>query len=629
MSRTSILRPALVAALAAFAGAMWAAPAIAAPHAITVGTQRLERCGSGPLIYCGRIRVPLDRALHDGPTISLAYRWYPASGAHTAAGTLVPVEGGPGYGSIGSAEEFAEMYGPLLRRWNMLVIDNRGTGTSVPIDCPALQDFKGPTAGEPFALAAAQCAAKLNGEWHAKGGAPIQASDLFTSAAAAADMAQIIHALRTGPVDIYGDSYGSFFAQVFADHYPQLAKSVVLDSTYSTYQLEPWYRSSHNAMPADFDAACERWSPCATAETGSPWQTLGQLASTLRTTPVSGEVPGPRGARVHVTMGVVGLVDLVNDAAGDLHIYAEIDAAARAALHGYDAPLLRLYAQRLIFDENYFGVPPQFYSVGLYLAVSCLDYPQLFEMSASPAQRALQFASAQETLPAETFAPFTTAEWLEQDENTEAYSACLDWPSPTIAAPPVVGTPPLLPASLPVLVLGGELDTWTPPADHNKILGYLGGDARFIEVANATHVVGEGDTPCGSQLVREFVRAPSKIQSLNASCVERTAGSCRRCLPALARRSPAGDLDPRPSERRRAPTDRGGRRDGGRRGRARRGAVAQRIRNRPQGRGTERRQRRNRRLGCADAEARRTGAGRAGERPCDRPRSRARTRRRG
>ncbi len=73
-------------------------------------------------------------------------------------------------------------------------------------------------------------------------------------------------------------------------------------------------------------------------------------------------------------MDVTGLVNLVSDAAEDLNVYRELDAAARAMLAGGDpAPLLRLYAQRLAVDETYFGTPFREYSVELYLAASCLD----------------------------------------------------------------------------------------------------------------------------------------------------------------------------------------------------------------------------------------------------------------
>ena len=69
-----------------------------------------------------------------------------------------------------------------------------------------------------------------------------------------------------------------------------------------------------------------------------------------------------------------------------------------------------------------------------------------------------------------------------------------------------------------MLVLGGELDTWTPPVDVPRVLAQIGGHARFIELANSTHVVGEGDTECGSELVQRFVARPQAIDSMDASC---------------------------------------------------------------------------------------------------------------
>jgi hypothetical protein len=143
-------------------------------------------------------------------------------------------------------------------------------------------------------------------------------------------------------------------------------------------------------------------------------------------------------------------------------------------------------------------------------------------MNASPAVRAQELAAAEAALPPETFSPFTTAEWLQQDQNTEAYSACLDWPSPTIAEPPLANPPPLMPSSIPVLVLGGEFDTWTPPVEDPQILAEIGGHARFIELANSTHVVGEDETVCGNELIRAFVERPRKLDSLNDSCAAST-----------------------------------------------------------------------------------------------------------
>jgi pimeloyl-ACP methyl ester carboxylesterase len=533
MSRRShVLLVLTLAALAAgVASVAVAAPARAAqaPQTLRVGAQTLTLCATASQAYCGTLAVPLDYGSPAGPDISIAYRWYPASAVAPgqASGTVVPVEGGPGYPSIGSVayesggspSGYSAMYGPLLAHWNMLAVDNRGTGSSTPLRCPALQDFSGETGGEAFEQTAATCAGALNHRWKYPDGRWVHASDLFTSAPAAEDLAAVITALGLGKVDLYGDSYGSFFAQVFASRFPQLVHSVILDSAYETVGLDPWYRSTIESMPSDFDFACSRAPTCASAASGLSWTRIEALAASLRAHPITGVVPGPQGAPQKVSMGVTGLVNLLSDAAEDTNIYRELDASARALLDADDAaPLLRLYAQRLAVDEAYFGEPVREYSVELYLATSCLDYPQLFDMNATPAQRAAQLAGAEATLPSATFSPFSTLEWLAQDQNTEAYTACLDWPSPTVAQPPTSGRLPLFPTSLPVLVLGGELDTWTPAAGVPKVLAEIGGHARFIELANSTHVVGEGDTACGSTLVQEFVADPQALDSLDAAC---------------------------------------------------------------------------------------------------------------
>jgi pimeloyl-ACP methyl ester carboxylesterase len=523
----------LLAALAAASLASAAAAAVAhaqAPATVRVGTQTLALCAQSPTAYCGSLPVPLDRSRSDSPQIDIAFRWYPATspGPGGARRTVVPVEGGPGYPSIesvayqsaGANAGYSAMYGPLLAHWNMLAIDNRGTGESAPLKCPALQHFSGPTGSEAFRQAAAGCAASLDRRWKYARGGWVHASDLFSSTPAAQDMAAVIAALEIPKVDLYGDSYGSFFAQVFAAHFPKLVRSVVLDSTYETAGLDPWYRSTVQSMPAAFTAACSRAPACAQAEPGSPWARIGELAASLRETPVSGRVPGPSGALQPVEMNVTGLVDLVSDAAEDTKIYRGLDAAARALLGpAHDpAPLLRLYAQRESEDEGYFSLPVREYSVELYVADACVDYPQLFDMNASSSTRAGELASAESALPGATFAPFSSAEWISQNENTEAFSGCIGWPSPTVAQPPTDGTTPLFPASLPVLVLGGELDTWTPPADVGKVLAQIGGHARFVQLANSTHVAGEGDTDCGSALVQGFVARPQQVDSLDVSC---------------------------------------------------------------------------------------------------------------
>ncbi|HEY1622750.1 MAG TPA: hypothetical protein VGG16_03045, partial [Streptosporangiaceae bacterium] len=121
---------------------------------LKVGSQTLNKCGNDT--YCGTLRVPLDWQLPGSPDISVCYQWYPATGSGPAEGTVMPVEGGPGYPSIGSVapDGYAAMYGPLLKHDNMLAIDLRGTGCSTVINCPALQNYTGATGTLALLLAA-------------------------------------------------------------------------------------------------------------------------------------------------------------------------------------------------------------------------------------------------------------------------------------------------------------------------------------------------------------------------------------------------------------------------------------------------------------------------------------------
>jgi hypothetical protein len=83
----------------------------------------------------------------------------------------------------------------------------------------------------------------------------------------------------------------------------------------------------------------------------------------------------------------------------------------------------------------------------------------------------------------------------------------------------VAATPPLLAKTMPVLILGGEFDTWTPPVGVPAVEHQIGGHSRFVVMANSTHVVAEADLyGCATSIVREFVSDPAALDSLNTSC---------------------------------------------------------------------------------------------------------------
>ena len=534
MTITSRARCGVIAAAVALSAAMSSAPSAFASVApagqvLRIGAVTLQPCRSGfrdHPAWCGSLPVPIDYSDPLAPMIDIGFMWFPAS-EPAALPTIVAEEGGPGFPSTGSRSLYVPLFAPLLIHRNLLLVDNRGTGRSTLINCPSLEHFPGIEPNPAFLLAVQQCGDALDHHWRRTDGTWVHASDLFNTANSARDLAGVLRALRTGAVDLYGDSYGTWFAQTFASRYPSLLHSLTLDASYQVLGLSPWYATTVTVAHTAFNTVCALSVACSMAAPGPSWARIGALARDLRVAPIVGQTVDTSGHRVTITVDIRALVDLVNDAGFDASptgmdagVYRELDAAARAWLEHRDgAPLLRLTAQSYGFDNFSFGTTLN-YSDGLYFAVACTDYPQLFHMSATPAERQRELAAAIAALPADTFAPFTTQEWLSVDAYTEAYTACLDWPAPVHRDPPIVIRPPLIPASVPVLVLGGTLDSLTPLLDGGTVVTrQMGASARLIRVVNTTHVTAEVDPfNCASDLVRTFVANPGLLFSLDASC---------------------------------------------------------------------------------------------------------------
>jgi pimeloyl-ACP methyl ester carboxylesterase len=526
LSRPVALSAAIIALCAAGLVLATAQPANAAATTLRVGSLTLHRCGPrrgsdhGPG-WCTKVPRPLDPGLPDGPQIGIQTQWVPASDGH-AVGTIVAVEGGPGYPSTGSYDEYAGTFAPLLKTHNLVLVDNRGTGGSGILICPRLQRYTGRTSGPGFAKLVGACGDSLNHRFKLSDGRWLHASDLYGTAYAVADLAAILHQLRTGPVTIYGDSYGSWFTQAFIARHPAMVRAVILDSTYYLRGLSPWYASSGIEARRAMLRVCERSVACDRHDGAAAVHRFAQLLAQVRNAPISGTTRLAGGKRVHETITPRLLADLVQDSGSDPVILRDSDASVRAALAGDDVPLLRLVAQEQAYNHGtesavYFNDP-------LYMAVSCSDYPQLFDMHASPRVRARQFARAVAAQPSAPFAPFTTAEWVTQSGYSQPYDVCLDWPSPTRTAPVEPAKPTVLPASTPTLVIGGDIDDLTPLSDVRTFAPTLGRNVRVVDLHNTVHVTSEGDTflsvgaDCARSIIDRFAAAPARLQTMNVSC---------------------------------------------------------------------------------------------------------------
>ena len=490
------------------AAAMLCVPAsanAAEPRALTVGALTLTACDSveveGSQAWCGTLPRPWDPALPESGTLNVGFVLTLPTGAARAAAAaprssetsaIVALEGGPGWGGISSGTDFAEPFGDQLQTRGMLVMDQRGTGLSAPVDCDEELDT-----GETWRESIGLCAAKLGDRF-----------DLFGTALAADDLAAVINALQLGPSNIYGVSYGTFFGQVFAGRHPELTRTLLLDSAYPVFGEEGWVETIGPSLTDALNRSCRRAPSCAKFR-GSSSSRLSRVLKMLRTSPVRVTAPAPDGSMSKVSITPSDLAQTIIDAGYGGTTYSGVDAALRAALAGDWLPLGRLINESQGSGSRPLGDGSTEANDGLMYAVICQDYPQIVDMSSQPAARDAQqraAVAAGRIAKARLYAPFTVDEfmatdWWDQD-------SCMDWP----VSARYPSKPPTPPSggygNQPTLVLSGDLDLVTTVREGAMVAAQFP-NSRQIVVASGTH--GLTGNECVDGLVQEFIAEPQPI----------------------------------------------------------------------------------------------------------------------
>ena len=482
-------------------GGAQAGPAVATK---VIGSVTVRSCDDvtspGSLTWCGAVKRPWDPQDDSLGSFDLAFALVLPISGKVSKPAVVGLEGGPGYGSIASGQLYAEMLQPLLADRALLVVDQRGTGKSSPVDCD-------------YDDSISACAKELGDRF-----------DLYGTELVADDLGALIQALNLGVVDVYGDSYGTFVAQVFASHHPDLVHSLVLDGAYPVTGETAWYPTQGAAMRRAYTVVCERTKGCGDDNTGT-MQLLTRLLTKLRKNVVSVRAPGSDDKMHNVRLNPQNLIDVAFGGTYGPTTYREFNASLRAALAGDPLPLGRLVAesQAKTVDE-----PVSVYSPGLQVAVSCHDYPQLFDMAQSRAIRKSQYDAAvanQIKVDPDVYGPFQIREYLKSDFSTQPL--CLPWPIATRNPWKLPGPPGGTYPDIPTLVLSGELDTITTIAEGELVAAQFA-RSRHITMANSTHVTAMGDVyKCASQLVRDFFVDQNLVLS-------GTGGECARDIPPIS-----------------------------------------------------------------------------------------------
>ena len=469
----------------------------------------LTKCTHAPGAWCGTVLVPLDRSGRVSGTTAVRFEYYARSGTSLPQlGTIVAAEGGPGYSTTDSRDYYLDLFAPLQDRRALLLVDQRGTGLSDPFLCPAAQVYDGN-----WIANAEACGVQLG-----------QRSDLYTSAAAAHDLKAVLDSIGVTQIDLYGDSYGSFFSQAFAVRYSAILRTLVLDATYPISDLDPLYRTSATRLRENLALFCARSLATCPTTPGDMVGLVDRVLARIRANPVTTTAPDGTGRETTVAFTPRKVLDALLYTDGTPGWIREAPAALSAFLAGNQRPLGRMVAESAI-DPATAGAPRRpgglrpraeirSFSEGAYLAYACTDYPAIWNKQASFSARESEYAATLAALPASTFAPWRTVDYADSD--FFVYEYCLHWPAPGAPEPPFPagGRYP----NVPTLVLNGDLDIRTDVYQARAVARNFP-HSTYLEVPNIGHVTALYDADaCAAGIVRRFVES---ISTGDTSCLTR------------------------------------------------------------------------------------------------------------
>ena len=182
---------------------------------------------------CASVTVPLDYAEPAGETIDLALLKAPASDPDARVGSLLVNPGGPGSpGTDYAAQSDLVFRDPLLRSFDIVGFDPRGTGASSPVDCLTDEQLDDYIASDPGPDTAAE-RRTFAGLVEAMGeGCAERSGDLaahVSTIEAARDMDVIRAVLGESTLTYFGASYGTKLGATYAELFPERVGRFVLD----------------------------------------------------------------------------------------------------------------------------------------------------------------------------------------------------------------------------------------------------------------------------------------------------------------------------------------------------------------------------------------------------------------
>jgi pimeloyl-ACP methyl ester carboxylesterase len=470
--QVQLLSPGRVAALLASCSMLLLASAQAQAQI------QFKPCGQGNNLACGQLAVPLNPAEPAGATITLALRRHraPVGEPRTA---IVALAGGPGQPAIPFAEQFLELLGPIAATRDLIVFDQRGIGKSHPLSCHAFEHNE-----STGARTISACANQLGA-----------ARAFYTTADSVADIEAIRQAGGYEKLVLYGTSYGTKVAELYAQTYPTHVEALVLDSVVPPNGPDTLERPTFAALPRVLHQICNRGA--CRGVTSDPLADLTKVLDGMRHRPLKLSALDGEGHPQKATLEPEELLNVL--VAGDFsnRLRADFVTSLSSAARGDLAPLSRL----LLMAGS--GEGSEDFDEPLYFATSCEEQEFPWKRSSSTPQRLREADAYARSLPDSTFAPFSAADAIEFSDMIP----CASWP---LAEPaPAPDLAPFL--AVPTLILSGADDLRTPTSGAREVASEIPGSHLLVVPFTGHSVLGQDPSSCSSKALRAlFDGAPIK-----------------------------------------------------------------------------------------------------------------------
>jgi pimeloyl-ACP methyl ester carboxylesterase len=432
---------------------------------------------------CGTFEVFENRATRKGRKISLNILVLPATGPQREPDPFFYFAGGPGSGATEDAPGIVRAFTKIREHRDLVFVDQRGTGQSSQLECV----FYDPNDQQSYLgyFFPLEQVRKCRSDLETKA-----ELTLYTTTIAMDDIDEVRAALGYDKINLFGGSYGTRAAMVYLRQHPKQVRTVMLQGVSPTNMYLPgdYPQQTERALQGVLaecaaDEACNKAFPNIKTEARA-------VLDRLIKGPVDVEWQTPNAAtpiKVSLSRNVV--------AEAVRYLLYNPGGASRVPLFLHQAAegdFVPLAQAALNFRKNLVGTG----SNGMYLTVTCAEDIPWVKRGEGESER------------------FAQNTFLGDYRLKEQREACALWPRAKVDSDyfkPVR-------SDVPVLILTGEWDPVTPPANGDFVARTMPNSLRIVVPHGAHGLGGLEGLDCVERLSTEFVERGT-TKDLDTSCV--------------------------------------------------------------------------------------------------------------